>query len=184
MRLRTVVFAMAFLFSAPAFAECTGNVCGAVQKLLEARSSNFAKFKGKPGIDPRGDTLWEGTYTIPGLMDYCYVYSRGESSHYEYHCEAAALGTQPSLPLERAKQIAETLKVAFQETDPKLVWLLDPAAYFLAKVEGFEGTEGWYGASPRTKIDVRIKVVATGPDASMADMTVFAKPLAVPPEVR
>lgn len=92
-----------------------------MQKILQARSDNFAKFKGKPGIDPKGDALWEGTQTLTGLIDYCYVCKRGESSHYEYRRDSCGLGTRAPQSLEKAQQIAESVKTAFQSADPKLL---------------------------------------------------------------
>jgi hypothetical protein len=171
-----LAWASTLMFSTPAFADCTGDVCGAMQKILKARSDNFAKLKGKPGVDPRGNALWEGTQTITGLIDYCYVYQRGESSHYEYHCDSSRLGTQAPQSLENAQQIAESVKTAFQSADPKLVWFEDPTALALANVEGFQETVGWYGGHATKKIVVRVAIVGSG-DYTVR-VSVFAKPLA------
>jgi len=165
------------MLSAPAFADCSDDICGSIQKILQARSSNFAKFKGKPGVDPRGDALWAGTQTIPGLIDYCYVYKRGESSHYEYHCDSSGLGTQPPQSLEKGKQIAERAKSALQSADPKLMWFEDPAARALGDIDGFQGTEGWYGGYATKKISVRVEIVGSGSGGHTVRVSVFAKPL-------
>jgi hypothetical protein len=121
-----LAWVVTLMFSAPAFANCTDEVCGAMQKILQARSDNFAKFKGKPGVDPKGDALWEGTQTITGLIDYCYVYKRGESSHYEYHCDSSGLGTRAPQSLEKAQQIAESVKTAFQVSRSEIVVVRRP----------------------------------------------------------
>jgi hypothetical protein len=166
------------MFSAPAFANCTDEVCGAMQKILQARSDNFAKFKGKPGVDPKGDALWEGTQTLTGLIDYCYLYKRSESSHYEYHCDSSGLGTRAPQSLEKAQQIAESVKTAFQSADPKLLWFEDPTALALANVEGFQGTQGWYGGYAKKKNMVRVEIVGSGSGDHIIRVSVFAKPLA------
>jgi hypothetical protein len=166
------------LFVAPAFADCTGEPCGSIQKILQARSGSFAKFKGKPATDPRGDPMWEGSQTIPGLINYCYVYRRGETTSYEYHCDSSGLGAQAPQSLEKAKQIAENLKAGFQAADPKLKWFDDPAARALADIDGFQGTEGWYGGYAPNKITAKVKVAGAGSNTGTVGFTVFAKTLA------
>ena len=39
-----LAWASSLTFSTPAFADCTGDVCGALQKILQARWDNFAKW--------------------------------------------------------------------------------------------------------------------------------------------
>jgi hypothetical protein len=177
-RILAILFALsALLVAVPAFADCTDDACGAIQKILQARSNNFAKLKGKPGSDPRGDADWEGTQTIPGLINYCYVYKRGENSRYEYRCDAAGMGTQAFLPLEKAKKIAESVRAAFQSVDPKTVWFEDPAARALASIDGFQGTEGWYGGAAKTKLTAKVEIVGSGSGGHTVSVSVFASPL-------
>jgi hypothetical protein len=45
----------------------------------------------------------------------------------------SCLGAQAPQSLEKAKQIAESLKTAFQSADPKLVWFEDPTAALTAR---------------------------------------------------
>ena len=78
MKLRFVVALFALLVSVPARADCSDEACSSIKKILDARSGNFAKIKGKPALDPRGDPVWEGTQAIAGLIDYCYINKRGE----------------------------------------------------------------------------------------------------------
>ena len=47
------------LLAGPASAECTNDVCVSLQKILAARSGSFAKLKGKPTVDTRGDAVWQ-----------------------------------------------------------------------------------------------------------------------------
>ena len=142
--LRLAAPALALMLATPAMAECADEVCGSLQKILAARSGNFAKLKGKPSVDTRGDAVWLGTQAIGSLISTCYVYKRGEGARYEYRCDSSAFGAQPQ-PAEKAKQIAADVKAAFQAADPAVVWFEDPASRALADVEGFKGTEGWYG---------------------------------------
>jgi len=165
------------LASAPAFANCTDDTCLSIQKIIAARANNFAAFKGKPGVDPRGDSLWEGNQTIPGLIDYCYVYARGESTHYEYDCDASGLGSKAFVPLEKARRIAESLKTAFQTADPKLIWFVDPNAMLLASVGGFEGTQAWYGGYSKDKLTVKVEVLGSESSDTTVGVKIFAKPL-------
>jgi len=177
MKHRIFVALFTLLFSAAAFADCVDDVCGSIQKILLARSSNFAKLKGKPGAAPKDDPLWEGTQTIPGLINYCYVYARGEGSRYEYRCDASGLGAQASLPLEKAKEIAERVKTAFQSADPKLVWFVDPTTLALAKIQGFDGSEAWYGGYATDKLAVKVAIFGSAANGSTVTVAVFAKPL-------
>ena len=87
MRLRLLVPIVTVLLATPAYAYCTDDVCGSLQKILAARSGNFAKLKGKTAIDPRGDPIWDGTQPIAGLINACHIYKRGEGVRYEYRCD-------------------------------------------------------------------------------------------------
>ena len=181
MKLWVLVPIFAVTLSAPAFAECADDVCGSIQKILAARSGNFSTIKGKPGRDPRGDPIWEGTQPIAALTNTCYIYKRGEGSqilsHYEYHCEAPGAAAASTLTAEQAKQIAERLKAAAQTADPKIVWFEDPAARALADIDGYRGTEGWYGGYAKNKIMLKVGTVVSAAVGSSAVVTVFAKPL-------
>ncbi len=181
MKLRVLVPIFAVALSAPAFAECADDVCGSIQKILAARSGNFSTIKGKPGRDPRGDPIWEGTQPIAAVTNTCYIYKRGEGSqilsHYEYHCEAPGAGSTTMLTSELAKQIAEHLKAAAQAADPKIVWFEDPAARSLAAIEGYHGTEGWYGGYAKNNIMLKVETVVSADVGSSAVVTIFAKPL-------
>jgi hypothetical protein len=172
---RIIVALFTLSFSVPAFADCADDACRSIQKILQARSSSFSAFKGKPGRDPRGDPLWEGKQTISGLIDDCYVYPRGENSHYEYYCDASALSAKTSVSLEKARQIAETVKTSFQAADPKLIWFTDPDALALASVDGFEGSEGWYGGYSKNKLAVKVAVFGPAPGNTTVVVKVFAK---------
>ena len=106
------------------------------------------------------------------------IYKRGEGAHYEYHCETSGVGTKPTLTAERAKHIAASLKSAFQSADPKIVWFEDPAARTLSGIDGFQGTEGWYGGYAKNNIMLKIEIVVTDAVAgSTTAVTIFAKPL-------
>jgi len=181
MKLQIFVAMLALTLPAPAFADCPDDICGSLQKILAARSGNFSAIKGKTGRDPRGDPIWEGTQPIAGLMKTCYIYKRGEGSqylsHYEYHCEAPGSGPTSTLPLEKAKQIAQRLKAATQAANPKIVWFEDPAAGMLAGVEGFQGTQGWYGGEAKNNIVVKVEIVLSEAVGNTAAVTVFARPL-------
>jgi hypothetical protein len=106
------------LLTGPALADCTDDVCVSLQKILAARSGNFAKLKGKATVDTRGDAVWQGTQPIGSLINACYVYKRGEGSRYEYRCDSSGFGAQPPQSAEKAKQIAADVKAAFQAADP------------------------------------------------------------------
>lgn len=175
MRLGIFAVILTLLLPAPAFADCVDDACGAMQKILQARSGNFAKLKGKPGVDARGDAEWEGTQTIPGLINYCYVYARGEGSRYEYRCDASGVGAKPSLTLEKAKQIAESVKTTFQSADPSLKWFTDPTTLALAKIGGFEGSEAWYGGYAPNKLAVKVGIFGSASSGSTVGVSVFAK---------
>jgi len=174
---RALALLAALLLSAPAFADCTDDACVSIQKIIQARANNFSAFKGKPGIDLRGDALWEGRQTIPGLIDYCYVYARGEGSRYEYYCDTSGLGSKAFVPLEKARQIAETVKVVFRSADPKLVWFEDPNAQALANIDGFEGSQAWYGGLSKDKLTVKVEVLGSGSGDTTVGVKIFAKPL-------
>src|SRR5262249_36819032 len=67
--LRLTAAALAMMHATPAMAECAmtecaDEVCGSLQRILAARSGNFAKLKGKPSVDTRGDAVWLGTQAI------------------------------------------------------------------------------------------------------------------------
>jgi len=173
MKLPIFVPIFALLFAVPAFADCGDDACRSIQKILEARSGNFSKIKGKPGLDPRGDPVWEGTQAIAGLINTCSINKRGEGSHYEYRCDS-----QASHSSEKAKKIAEGVKAAFQSADPTLVWFEDPAARALADIQGFHGTEGWYGGYAKNKaMLVKVESIVSDAAGSTAVVTVFAKPV-------
>jgi hypothetical protein len=178
MRRRLLLPFFLVLFAAPAHAACSDAVCDSLQKIFAARSGNFAKLKGKPATDPRGDPVWLGTQTIAGLIDACYIYKRGEGSRYEYRCDSSGFGAQTAQPAEKTKQIAESIKAAFQSADPNLVWFEDPASQALATIEGFRGTAGWYGGYAKNKSMVaRIEIVLSDTTGNAAIVTVFAKPV-------
>lgn len=167
----------ALLVSAPAAADCTDDACLSIQKIIQARANNFSAFKGKAGVDPRGDNLWEGNQIIPGLIDYCYVYARGEGARYEYYCDASALGSKAFVPFEKAKQIAERAKAAVQAADPKLVWFEDPNAQALAGIDGFQGSQAWYGGYSKDKLTVKVELLGSENSNTTVGVKVFAKPL-------
>ena len=131
------------LLTGPALADCTDEVCVSLQKILAARSGNFAKLRRKATVDTRGDAVWQGTQPIGSLINTCYIYKRGEGARYEYRCDSSGFGAQRLQSPETAKQIAADVKAAFQVADPSVVWFEDPASRALADVEGFKGTEGW-----------------------------------------
>jgi hypothetical protein len=178
MRLRLLVPMITVLIAAPAYADCADDVCGSLQKILAARSGNFAKLKGKTAVDPRGDPVWQGTQPIAGLINACYIYKRGEGARYEYRCDSSGFGTQPSQSAEKVKQIAASVKAALQAAGPTLVWFEDPASRSLADIEGFRGTEGWYGGYAKNKSMVaRVEIVVSDTTGNATIVTVFAKPL-------
>jgi hypothetical protein len=178
MRLRLLVPMVTLMLATPAYADCADDLCGSLQKILAARSGNFAKLKGKTAVDPRGDPVWQGTQPIAGLIDACYIYKRGEGARYEYRCDSSGFGTQPSQSAEKVKQIAASVKAALQAADPTLVWFDDPASRSLADIEGFRGTEGWYGGYAKNKSMVaRVEIVVSDATGNATIVTVFAKPL-------
>jgi hypothetical protein len=175
---RTILaLACAVLLSSAALADCADDACSAIQKILAARSGNFAKLKGKPGVAQKGDPRWQGTQTIPGLLDYCYVYARGEGARYEYRCDASPPGEAPAIPLEQAKVVADRVKAALQSADPKLQWFADPDAAALAKIDGFEGSTAWYGGYAPNKLAAKVAVFGSASDGGTVAAAVFAKPL-------
>jgi hypothetical protein len=139
------------LLTGPALADCTDEVCVSLRNILTARSLNFATIRGKATVDTRGDAVWQGTQAIRSLINTCYVYKRGEGARYEYRCDSSGFGAQPPQSAEMAKQTAADVKAAFQAADPAIVWFEDPASRALADVEGFKGTEGWYGGYAKNK---------------------------------
>jgi hypothetical protein len=167
----------AVLLSGAALADCADDVCSAIQKIFAARSGNFAKLKSKPGGTPKGDPRWRGTQTIPGLLDYCYVYARGEGARYEYRCDASPPGEAPVLSLDQARQIADRVKAAYQAADPKLEWFADPDAAALAKIAGFEASQAWYGGYAANKLTAKVAVFGSASGGGTVAATVFAKPL-------
>jgi hypothetical protein len=175
-RLRLAAPALALMLATPALAECTDEVCGSLQKILAARSGSFGKLKGKPTVDARGDAVWLGTQAIGSLINTCYVYKRGEGARYEYRCDSSAFGAQPQ-SAEKAKQIAADVKTAFQSADPAIAWFEDPASRALADVEGFKGTEGWYGGSKNKAMVVRVETILSSATGNATIVTIFAKPL-------
>jgi hypothetical protein len=169
--------AFALMLAAPAAAACTDDVCGSLQTILVARSGNFAKLKGKPTVDARGDQVWQGTHGIGNLIGTCYVYKRGEGGRYEYRCDSSAFGAQPQ-SADKARQIAAEVKAALRFADPAVVWFEDSASRALADVDGFKGTEGWYGGYARTKaMVVRVETVISDATGNATIVTIFAKPL-------
>jgi hypothetical protein len=173
MKFPILVALTALLFTVPARADCADDACSSIKKILDARAGNFSKIKGKPGLDPRGDPVWEGTQAVADLINHCTINKRGEGSHYEYRCE-----TQASHSPEKTKKIADGLKAAFQSADPMLVWFEDPAALALADIEGFHGTDGWYGGYVKNKaMLVRVEIVVSDASGNTAVVTIFAKPL-------
>jgi hypothetical protein len=113
------------LLTGPALADCTDEVCVSLQKILTARSANFAKLKGKATVDTRGDAVWQGTQPIGSLIKTCYVYKRGEGLRYEYRCDSSDFGAKPPQSAEKAKQIAADVKAALQAADPAVIWVED-----------------------------------------------------------
>ena len=53
-----------------------------------------------------------------------------------------------------------------------------PASRALADIEGFRGTEGWYGGYAKNKSMVaRVEIVVSDATGNATIVTVFAKPL-------
>jgi hypothetical protein len=169
---RILALLIALVLPTAALADCADDACNAVQKILAARGS-FAKIKGKPTLDPRGDPVWEGTQPIGDLIKACYVNKRGEGSRYEYRCD-----TGPMRSAEKAKKIADEIKAALQAADAKLVWFDDPAAAALAAIDGFHGTAAWYGGYAKDKAMLaKVELVISDSAGSAVIVTVFAKPI-------
>ena len=105
---RLFVSVALLLLTGPAWADCSDDVCVSLQKILAARSGNFAKLKGKPTVDTRGDAVWQGTQPIGSLINTCYVYKRGEGARYEYRCWGRRRLLHPSL-LIGSRDPAESL---------------------------------------------------------------------------
>ncbi len=164
---------LALIVSFPAFADCTDETCASIQKILDARSGNFSKIKGKPTLDPRGDPVWEGTQPIAGLTGSCFINRRGENARYEYRCDSPA-----SHSLDDTKKLTDAVKAAFQIAEPNLVWLDDPQAAALGEIDGFHGTQGWYGSFPKNKtVAAKVEMVVSETTGSTIVVTVFAKPI-------
>jgi hypothetical protein len=149
-----LAWAFTLMFSAPAFANVRATYSARCKKFFRPAQTISQNSRASPTLIREAMRCGKEPQTITGLMDYCYVYKRGESSHYEYHCDSSRLGTQAPQSLEKAQQIAESVKTAFQSADPKLVWFEDPTALALANVEGFQQTVGWYGGYATKKIVV------------------------------
>ena len=76
-----------------------------------------------------------------------------------------------SRPKRRSKS-----KAAFQAADPTLAWFEDPATRALAGIEGFQGTQGWYGGYVKNKSMVaRVEIVLSNVTGNATIVTV--KPL-------
>jgi len=111
------------------------------------------------------------------LINTCYVYKRGEGARYEYRCDSSGFGAQPQ-SAEQAKRIAADVKAAIQTADPAVVWFEDPASRALGDIEGFKGTEGWYGGYAKNKaMLVRVETIISTATGNVTIVTVFAKPL-------
>ena len=174
---RLLVAIALLLLAGPAWAECTNDVCVSLQNILAARSGSFAKLKGKATVDTRGDAVWQGTQAIGSLINTCYVYKRGEGARYEYRCDSSGFGAQTQ-SAEQAKRIAADVKAAIQTADPAVVWFEDPASRALGDIEGFKGTEGWYGGYAKNKaMLVRVETIISTATGNVTIVTVFAKPL-------
>jgi hypothetical protein len=173
MKLTALIALLVTAFGTAAHADCSDEACSAIQKILNARAGNFAKIKGKPGLDPRGDPVWEGTQPIAGLAAHCYIYRRGEGARYEYRCNS-----ETSASPEQAKTAADAVKAAIQSVEPNIEWLEDPAVRNLADLDDFKGTQGWYGGFDKNKtVVVKVEAVASVAVGSTTIVTFFAKPI-------
>jgi hypothetical protein len=173
MKLRIIGAILALIVPFPALADCTDSTCASLQKILDARSGNFSKIKGKPTLDQRGDPVWVGTQPIAGLIGSCSIYRRGENARYEYRCDSA-----PSQSLDDTKKLTDAVKAAFQAADPNLVWLDDPQSMALGEIDGFHGTQGWYGGFSKNKtVVVKVEMIVSETTGSTTVVTVFAKPI-------
>jgi hypothetical protein len=173
MKLRLVAALIALTLPVPALADCSDEACSAMQKILDARSGNFAKIKGKPTLDARGDPAWEGTQPVGALATHCYVYRRGEAQRYEYRCNSD-ISNSPA----EAQTIADRVKAAIQSAEPNIAWFEDPTVRALADVEDFKGTQGWYGGFAKNKsMVVKVEAVASEAAGSSTAVTFFAKPI-------
>jgi hypothetical protein len=179
MKFRLLALVPALTFSTSVYADCT-DVCNALQNILQDRSGNFAKLKGRPGTAPRGDRGWEGTQSIPGLINYCFVYARDSGAPYEYRCDAPDLEDVGWLPVETARKMAAKIKAAFQSADPKLIWYDDPASLTLANIAGFEASEAWYGGDAPNRLIAKVSIFGSEATGSSVSVIVFAKPVAEP----
>jgi hypothetical protein len=173
MKLRIIGAIVALLVPFPALADCTDGACISLQKILDARSGNFSKIKGKPTLDQRGDPVWQATQPIAGLIGSCTINGRGENARYEYRCDSA-----PSQSIEDTKKLTAAVKAAFQAAEPNLLWLEDPQAAALGEIDGFHGTQGWYGGFSKNKtVAAKIEQVVSETTGSTTVVTVFAKPI-------
>jgi hypothetical protein len=180
MKVPLLTLLAALSLSTSAHADCSDDVCRALQKILLDRPENFTKLKGRPSAAPKGDQGWEGTQSIPGLINYCFVYARGSRAVYEYRCDAPDMEDVGWLPLDTARKMAATIKAAFQSADPKLIWYDDPASVDLAKIRGFEASEGWNGGDAANKLATKVSVFGSEATGGAVSVIVFAKPLAEP----
>ena len=165
------------LIATPALADCADDVCATLQRILQERSSNFAKIKGRPSTAPKGDLGWEGLQPVPGLFNYCFVYARGGESPYEYRCDASGLDGAGWLSVDQARQIAEAVKTAFQSADAKLTWFIDGDSFALSKIAGFESSQAWYGGPAADRLIVKVSVFGSDATGTSVSLIVFAKPL-------
>ena len=173
MKLWIIGAILALIVPFPALADCSDPACVSIQKVLDARAGNFSRIKGKPTLDLRGDPVWEGTLPIAGLISSCSINRRGENRRYEYRCESAPLQS-----LDDTKKLVEAVKTAFAAAEPNLVWLDDPQAAALGEIDGFHGSQGWYGSFPKNKtVAAKIELVASETTGSTTVVTVFAKPI-------
>jgi hypothetical protein len=180
MKIRLLALLTALSFSTSAYADCTDDVCRALQKIVQDRSGNFAKLKGKPSIAPKGDQGWKGTQSIPGLINYCFVYAPGSGAPYEYRCDAPDLEDVGWMSMETARKMAATIKVAFQSADPKLIWYDDPASFNLAKIAGFEASQAWSGGAAPNRLIAKVSIFGSDAAGGAVSVIVFAKPLPEP----
>jgi hypothetical protein len=180
MTFRLLALVIALSFSTSAYADCTDDVCGALQKILQDRSGNFAKLKGKPSTAPKGDQGWEGTQPIPGLINYCFVYARGAGTPYEYRCDTSGLEDSGWLPVEVARKMTAKIKAAFQSADPKLTWYDDLTSLDLAKIEGFEASQGWDGGDAPNRLIAKVSIFGSEATGTSVSVIVLAKPVARP----
>jgi hypothetical protein len=180
MKHRFLALIIALSFPTSAYADCTDDVCRALQNILHDRSGNFTKLKGKPSAAPKGDQGWEGTQSIPGLINYCFVYARSSGGQNVYRCDAPDMEDVGWLPLDTARKMAATIKAAFESADPKLIWYDDPASFKLSKIRGFEASEAWNGGDAPNKLIAKVSIFGAEATGGAVSVIVFAKPLAEP----